>query len=698
MKEHLSKYWWYALLNSLVLGAAFIYLFLWKVPGVSYIIFFLAVVVNTLGVVALVESKRFTVKVSRAASLIVVGLMASAIFFYRLDEVVLFYAFLFVPVLQVVILSAVMHAGLVRRLSPFDILLLPFVIFGGFVSDIFYYLQNFQFGSTKKALKNRNLWRVVSGVLIALPLLVVFFILLSSADLAFAELTEDFVDNIVSFFFEDWDTFWSNVFKLIFGSFVTFFFTIFNFGLWVDDSYLHRILDSYNKARLNRKPVKSNWNHLTFNIVILLVNVLFATFVVVQFVYLFAGNENILGEEASFTYSEYVRRGFVELIAVAAIVFLLGWLFTVKVQLESVRERFFFQLNYTLLITFTLIMAVSAQMRIVLVESAYGFTDVRLFGHLVATSLMILLVVLLFALFARNARSISYSLFAVIVIAVGLIAFTPYDLVIGGLNVARYERTGEIDMIYLSSLSDEVVPVFYYLSQGDSEDVAQIALANLSVRWSDGFNYPCAYDIYDCDKDIDPYEDMYEYERPNWMSYNIFAEINRDLYDRSGVIEEDGPGSYDDNNEYFEKRLTPYYELLDADEEDKAYDEYWSSDSKQIDDEFPKGISLIDFKVNDVDFEYDPWIDFQWMRVNVTLKFDTPNYLPQCINTNEYMKIEDGEWKIIRSDSLPLGNFDDPGRSVYYEESSSFDLVEELTVPSNQGRVYYDYYGNCYGF
>ena len=56
-------------------------------------------------------------------------------------------------------------------------------------------------------------------------------------------------------------------------------------------------------------------------IVLVSVNLLFAAFLIIQFRYFFGGNDNINFE--GFTYAEYARRGFFELIAVAIISLLL---------------------------------------------------------------------------------------------------------------------------------------------------------------------------------------------------------------------------------------------------------------------------------------------------------------------------------------------------------------------------------------
>jgi len=103
------------------------------------------------------------------------------------------------------------------------------------------------------------------------------------------------------------------------------------------------------------------------------------SFILFQLTYLFGGKANISLQ--GFTYAEYARRGFFELITVAAISLLL--LLGVEkyvVKKEATHFGEFKILGTALVIQVGLIMA-SALRRLSLYEQAYGFTVLRLYSH-----------------------------------------------------------------------------------------------------------------------------------------------------------------------------------------------------------------------------------------------------------------------------------------------------------------------------
>src|SRR5262249_35903560 len=106
---------------------------------------------------------------------------------------------------------------------------------------------------------------------------------------------------------------------------------------------------------------------------------LFGGFVVIQFAYLFGGRETL--DVAGLTYSGYARRGFLELLAVAALalplVVGLDWLG----RRDTPRQRRVFQALGGAMVLLTLVILGSAMLRMVLYEDAYGYTHLRLYSH-----------------------------------------------------------------------------------------------------------------------------------------------------------------------------------------------------------------------------------------------------------------------------------------------------------------------------
>jgi sterol desaturase/sphingolipid hydroxylase (fatty acid hydroxylase superfamily) len=124
-------------------------------------------------------------------------------------------------------------------------------------------------------------------------------------------------------------------------------------------------------------------------IILVCVNLLFALFVGIQFKYFFGGNANITA--ARYTFSEYARRGFGELVTVAVLSLLLYLaLGTITRHEKKTASRGFSVLSVAL-IGMVLVMLVSAFQRLLLYENAYGFTRLRTYPHIFMVWLGILL-------------------------------------------------------------------------------------------------------------------------------------------------------------------------------------------------------------------------------------------------------------------------------------------------------------------
>ncbi|MBI5310746.1 MAG: DUF4173 domain-containing protein [Actinobacteria bacterium] len=115
-------------------------------------------------------------------------------------------------------------------------------------------------------------------------------------------------------------------------------------------------------------------------IVLSSVTSLIALFVVFQFAYLFGGEAQI--DLPGMTYAEYAREGFFQLLAVAALVVALVWTaIVVAGEEESPRRNSAFRIACTLMIVLTAVVLVSALKRLGLYEDAYGLTRLRLLSQ-----------------------------------------------------------------------------------------------------------------------------------------------------------------------------------------------------------------------------------------------------------------------------------------------------------------------------
>jgi hypothetical protein len=190
--------------------------------------------------------------------------------------------------------------------------------------------------------------------------------------------------------------------------------------------------------------------------VLALVDALFLAFVLVQGAYLFGGLD--LLDRTGMTYSEYARRGFFELVAVACGALALLWALAAITGRAEGRQRRAFNAASAVMIALVLAMLASAFSRMQLYEQAYGFTRLRVYTHSFMVWLAAALLLFLAALLRDRPRWFSTgALVGALLYAAALNAANP-DALIVRLNVARYQESGKLDAEYLATLSADAAP------------------------------------------------------------------------------------------------------------------------------------------------------------------------------------------------------------------------------------------------
>lgn len=201
---------------------------------------------------------------------------------------------------------------------------------------------------------------------------------------------------------------------------------------------------------------------LEWAVPVLALDVLFAAFVAVQLTVLFGGHDHVL-ETTGLTYAQYARAGFFQLVWIAALV--LG-VVALVVRLAPPGGERLREILLGVLCLLTLVVLASALRRMNLYEDAYGLTRIRISVFAVVWWLAgIFVAVMLAGAFRRSAwlpRSVAGLSIA------GLLAFNLAnpDARIARSAVERFERTGEIDAYYVSTLSADALPVLMELPSG----------------------------------------------------------------------------------------------------------------------------------------------------------------------------------------------------------------------------------------
>ena len=295
------------------------------------------------------------------------------------------------------------------------------------------------------------LWPVLRGSVIALPVVAIFASLLSSADPIFAsrldKLAEVFkLENLPEY-----------IFRLVY---------ILFFAYAIAGIFLHAAQKS--GEQVEEKSRFSPFLGFTEAAIVLgSVLTLFTAFVVIQFQYFFGGQANINLE--GYTYSEYARKGFGELVAVALFSLLLIMGFGAITRRDTETQRRVFSSLGVVLVGLVIVMLLSAFQRLVLYEDAYGFSRLRTYTHVFMIWLALLLVVVVALELTRQERALGLCL---VLTALGFVVslnLLNVDAFIVNQNIQRelrgngeghlsQDRRAELDAQYFLDLSEDAVP------------------------------------------------------------------------------------------------------------------------------------------------------------------------------------------------------------------------------------------------
>jgi Domain of unknown function (DUF4173) len=197
---------------------------------------------------------------------------------------------------------------------------------------------------------------------------------------------------------------------------------------------------------------------------LLMLNALFALFVLIQIAVLFGGRDHVL-ETAGLTYAEYARSGFFQLVVVASLTLLVLASFGHLVDRTHPRDDLFFKLLAGALVVLALVVLASALKRLTLYEEVYGLTRLRLAVHASIFWLAGIFLILGVTALVRKSDWISQGVVAFSAAALLCFTLVRPDALIAAHNVERFEQTGKIDIVVLQNLSADAVPALAELPE-----------------------------------------------------------------------------------------------------------------------------------------------------------------------------------------------------------------------------------------
>jgi hypothetical protein len=419
---------------SLVLGLLFNYLFFDKSLGINFVIY---VILILTGLFFILKHLDKTKSFSKQAKLLLLPLaFFSTMVFIRTSELLTFMnvvgSFLLLLLIAETSFRSVLKNFLIS--DYFKIFLLPLK----FIRPLFETLPNiFRFKKVPS--------QVIRGIIITIPVLAIFLALLSSADLIFNKFVTDL------FSFDIAPDLAPRVILILIATFLL-------IGAY---AYIISKREEYiNQPALQsiRKPFVLG--HIETSILLGSVNIVFFSFIIIQLAYLFGGMGSVVSQ--GFTYAEYARKGFFELIAVAIltlIILLATERLIAKKDIQNPEHSLVFKVLSTALVVQVVLIMISSFKRLYLYEQVYGFTILRLYSHAFIILLAVIFGLLVYKIF-KDYRENTFALrvfVAIILFVVSMNILNP-DAFIARQNVKQFMALDKIDAYYVSDLSDDAIP------------------------------------------------------------------------------------------------------------------------------------------------------------------------------------------------------------------------------------------------
>jgi len=564
---------------ALILGILVDYLFYQKSIGISFFVFNSIAIISTL-----ILAKRFDKKISKIQYFILISvLLFSAGVFLRASSFLAFFNIIGSIYLLFFFLTLFLNKNISDfRFSKY------------FISPLSFFLRSFPnaskfIGKYKNAIPENNkivskkLRSVVKGVIIAIPFLIIFILLLSSADQVFQAYANKFIKIDLDF------RIILRVLKVLLVSYL--FLGI--FSKITENKKLEEIKDSsqrpepalklqssaerlqQGKNMENKTEGNKSSNFIESSTVLVLVELLFLSFIIIQFFYLFGGKDYVWGIEEYITYSEYAKKGFYELICVSIISFLLIFAIDVSGKRETSKEKKIFKILGAILVLEISIIICSAFTRMSVYIDGYGLTFSRFLVFVFLLWIFFVFSSFLYKMLLEKRKEFFFlSVFCLsIVFWVGINAINP-DAFIARKNIARLVQDKKLDQFYLFRLSADAIPETVKIFQMDIDEEIKIEVARDLYYRCDYF-LGSRYYFMGPSWEEEPVsfkkklENIEKRQNENWQSFNISEK--RALL----ALKENYQEIVKHQRKYFKKRLEECQEKMK-----NCEDEKWGSCEK----------------------------------------------------------------------------------------------------------------------
>lgn len=327
-----------------------------------------------------------------------------------------------------VLLAYILQSGNRFFSSMRELILLPFVLAGSYLSILV---------DTLLAYKNERkslgyLFPTLAGFILGVPIVLILIALFSQADPIFSKTIQDFLDNL---------SLSNSAFRIIWT--LAIFVFLLPWGLLA----IKTDLFGSEKTKLPQTLLHP------MTIVMSLIGLTLGAFLIIQWPYVFANvaAETDLSKFGVATYSEYVKKGFLEFLAISGFLYSLLWVGLLS--LRAKKEKEFHLLSYIQsgVILLFVIFLLSISRRILLYWELHGLSLIRIYGGM----FLIWVGFMTATLWARHFKNFRYIVAEVLVTLafIGFLGIWNAEQFIYAHHPPTVNNT--IDIVYLSRLSAE---------------------------------------------------------------------------------------------------------------------------------------------------------------------------------------------------------------------------------------------------
>lgn len=281
--------------------------------------------------------------------------------------------------------------------------------------------------------ENKNVKKVMLGILVSLPILIIILMLLSSADTIFANGINQITHSVFNLIgqIELGDIFY----RILLIVLITIYIMAFVYNIYD----MQEEQNENNQENSQRISNKISFDNIISNTILTILNFVYLIFCYIQIVNLFIGYSNL----PEYEYANYARQGFFQLMIVSIINLIIIFITTHNKNEASKKQKKYLQIMNVMLAVFTVIILISSFMRMHLYEQAFGYTFLRLMVYFILITEAILIVPTVIYIFNNKIKLVK--IYSIIILTMYIIVnYSNINGMIVNKNISLYLENEEL--------------------------------------------------------------------------------------------------------------------------------------------------------------------------------------------------------------------------------------------------------------